>query len=303
VSVRLPRRSAVFAGGLVAAMTLVGCGSSSGGGSVAAPSAGGSAVAVTADSALAARLPAKVKSAGVINSGTDASYAPIESIAEDGKTIEGFDVDLGNAMGAKLGVKINFVNSPFDSIIPGIDSGKYDVGFSSFTPTAQRMQKVDFVNYLNNGTLWAVKKGNPGKINADDACGKKVAVQKGTTQVDDITARSKKCTDAGKPAITVDQYQLQTDATTAVVSGKDDAMLADSPVVSYAVVKSGGQVEQLGDQYGAAPTGIALPKGSPLTQLFADTLTALIKDGTYGKITSKWGLDKLAVTSVDINKV
>jgi polar amino acid transport system substrate-binding protein len=300
VSVRIPsRRSAVFAGGLVAALTLVGCGSGSDGGSVAAPSAASSA-AVSSD--LAARLPAKIKSAGVINSGTDASYAPMESVGEDGKTIEGFDVDLGNAMAAKLGIKVNFVNSPFDGIIPGVDAGKYDVGFSSFTPTEERMKKVDFVNYLNNGTLWAVKKGNPGKIDAADACGKKVAVQKGTTQVDDITARSKKCTDAGKPAITIDQYQLQTDATTAVVSGKDDAMLADSPVVSYAVVKSGGQVEQLGEQYGAAPTGIALPKGSPLTQLFADTLTELIKDGTYAKITSKWGLDKLAVTSVDINK-
>ena len=67
-------------------------------------------------------------------------------------------------------------------------------------------------------------------------------MQTGTVQVDDITARSKKCTDAGKPAITIDQYQAQSDATAAVVSGKDDAMLADSPVSAYAVKQTNGQL-------------------------------------------------------------
>ncbi len=72
------------------------------------------------------------------------------------------------------------------------------------------------VSYFSAGTQWATKTGNPSGINPDDACGKKVAVQTGTVQVDDITARSKKCTDAGKPAITIDQYQAQSDATAAV---------------------------------------------------------------------------------------
>ncbi len=291
------------AGLVLGVLALSGCGGSGStvkAGSSGPPSAtGGSS---ETDPALAAKLPANVKAAGVIKSGTDASYPPMESVGKDGQTVEGFDVDLGNAVAAKLGVKIVFINAPFDSIIPGIASGKYDLGFSSFTPTVARMQSVDFVNYLSNGTLWAVKKGNPGTVNRDDACGKKVAVQKGTTQVDDVTARSEVCTKAGKPAITVDQYQLQTDATTAVVSGKDVAMLADSPVISYAVTQSGGQVEQLGEQYGAAPTGVALPKGGPLTQVLADTFTALIADGSYAKITSKWGLGKLAVTATAVNQ-
>ena len=73
---------------------------------------------------------------------------------------------------------------------------------------------------------------------------------------DDITARSKACVDAGKEAIQIDQYQLQSDATNAVVTGKDDAMLADSPVIAYAIQQTGDKLEQLGDIYDAAPYGV-----------------------------------------------
>ena len=103
------------------------------------------------------------------------------------------------------------------------------------------------VSYFNAGTQWATKKGNPTKVDPENACGKKIAVQTATVQVDDITARSKKCTDAGKPAITIDQYDGQDEATAAVVSGKDDAVLADSPVVAYAVKQTNGQLELLGE--------------------------------------------------------
>ena len=303
VPARVSRSTARVVALSAGALLLAACGGSSTSAGTTSSSRGSTGAATgSVDSALAARLPASIKSAGVIKSGTDASYPPMESVSADGKTIEGFDVDLGNAVAAKLGVKISFVNSPFDSIIPGIASGKYDLGFSSFTPTADRMKTVDFVNYLSNGTLWAVKPGNRAGVDKDNACGKKVAVQKATTQVDDIDARDKQCTSAGKPAITIDQYQLQTDATTAVISGKDDAMLADSPVISYAVAQSKGQVEQLGDQYGAAPTGVALPKGGPLTPVIADALTAVVKDGTYQQILSKWGLTKLAVTTIQTNQ-
>ena len=97
------------------------------------------------------------------------------------------------------------------------------------------------VSYFVAGTAWAVPVDNPGDVSPDSACGKKVAVQKATVQVDDITARSEECLTSGESEITIDQYTLQTDATTAVVSGKDDAMLADSPVVAYAVKQTGGR--------------------------------------------------------------
>ena len=129
------------------------------------------------------------------------------------------------------------------------------------------------VSYFSAGTLWATKKGNPTKITPDDACGKKVAVQKATVQVDDITARSDKCKTAGKPGIQIDQYQGQDQATAAVVSGKDEAMLADSPVIAYAVKQTNGQLEKLGSIYDSAPYGYVVQKKDTA---FADALAGAV---------------------------
>ena len=85
------------------------------------------------------------------------------------------------------------------------------------------------VSYFSAGTQWATKKGNPEKVSLDDACGKAIGVQKGTVQVDDLAARSKKCTDAGKPAINPIVQEGQDQVTADLVSGKTVAMLADSP--------------------------------------------------------------------------
>ncbi|SHM38521.1 ABC transporter substrate-binding protein [Cryptosporangium aurantiacum] len=256
----------------------------------------------SADSALADKVPDAIKADGKILVGTDSSYAPSEFLAEDGKTIQGFDVDLFTAVAQKLGLKAEFQTADFDAIIPGIGSGKYEVGVSSFTINAERKKTVDMVSYFNAGTQWATKKGNPEKLDIDNACGKKIAVQQGTVQVDDITARSKKCTDAGKKAITIDQYQGQDQATAAVVSGKDAATLADSPVAAYAVEQTNGQLELLGDIYEAAPYGYVLKKDqAEFAQAVADAVKALIADGSYKTILEKWGVEAGAITDPAVN--
>ena len=108
------------------------------------------------------------------------------------------------------------------------------------------------ISYFNAGTQWAVAKGNPQKVSIDDACGKSVGVQKATVQGADIEARSAKCTAAGKPAIDIQQFNLQSDVTTAVTSGRWTRCSPDSPVIGYAVQQS-PQLEALGDVYDSAP--------------------------------------------------
>ena len=111
---------------------------------------------------------------------------------------------------------------------------------SSFSINPERVQTVDMVSYFSAGTqLVAVKSGNPDNINADDLCGKTVGVQAGTVQVDDLAARNQKCTAEGKPAIQVTELQAQTDVTLALTANRVVAMLADSPVVDYAVKTTG----------------------------------------------------------------
>ena len=261
---------------------------------------GATVPSASADTSLADKVPAEIKAAGKLIIGTDSSYAPSEYLDADGKTIIGFDVDLFNAVAQKLGLTTEWQSAKFADIIPGVGSGKYTVGVSSFTVNAEREKQATMVSYFSAGTQWAAKAG--ATINADDVCGKKVAVQVGTVQLDDITARSKKCTDAGKPKITIDQYQAQSDATNAVVSGKDQAMLADSPVCAYAVKQTNGQLALVGDIYDSAPYGYVLPKAqTELGSAIELALEALIADGTYKSILTKWGVEAGGITDPAVN--
>jgi polar amino acid transport system substrate-binding protein len=288
------------AGAAIVGLALSACGSSS----LSTPTTSGSTPAASqaADPALVAKLPAKIKTAGQIVVGTDATYAPNEFLAADGKTVQGMDVDLFNAVMQKFGVKVVWQPANFDSIILGVDSGKYDVGVSSFTINPDRKKQVNMVSYFNAGTQWAVLKGNPKKVDPENACGLSIGVQKGTVQIDDLTARSKKCTDAGKKPITQIVEQAQSKVTADVVSGKAAAMLADSPVGLYAVKQTSGQLEALGKIYAAAPYGFVIPKSeTAFAQAIADALTSLNSTGDYKKALSTWGNDSGAISTFAVN--
>ncbi len=290
------RRGALVALAAAALLAAAGCGSDSG-------SSGSTPAASTSeDTSLSAKVPADVKSDGTIIVGTDPTYPPNEFLDTDGKTVIGFDVDVFDAVAGKLGLKTQWVPAPFGAIITGVKSGKYEIGVSSFTINAERMQAATMVSYFSAGTQWSTKKGNPASVDPDNACGKNVAVQKDTVQVPDVQARSKKCTAAGKPAITIDQYDKQDVATASIVSGKDDAGLADSPVMAYAVKQTNGELELLGDIYDSAPYGYVLPKDqTDFGQAIADTLKTLIADGTYEKILTKWGVEAGAIDDPTVN--
>lgn len=300
---RLRPTTLLIAGLATAGLALSACGSDSlDGSSTASSSSSSSSSSGSVDAALAAKVPQKIKDAGKIVVGSDASYAPNEFLADDGKTVQGMDVDLFTAVAAKLGLKAEFQNAGFDTIILGVTSGKYDVGVSSFTINDERKKSVNMVSYFNAGTQWVVKSGNPKKVDPDNACGLNIGVQKGTVQIDDLTARSKKCTDAGKPAIKQIIDADQSKVTASVISGKSDAMLADSPVGLYAVKQTKGQLEALGDIYDAAPYGFVVPKDqTDFAQAIADALKAMAADGSYKAALDKWGNDTGSISDFAVN--
>jgi polar amino acid transport system substrate-binding protein len=294
------RRGALLGLVLTVALVAAGCGDDGADSGSTGTTAG---AAPTVDEALAAKVPDTIKSDGKVLIGTDASYAPNEFLDADGKTVVGWDVDLFNAVAAKLGLQTEWQSATFDAIIPGVQSGKYEMGISSFTINDERKQQVNMVSYFSAGTQWGTKTGNPTGVQPDNACGKKVAVQTNTVQdTEDLPKRDEACTAAGNPAITVDRYQRQDQATAAVVSGKDDAMLADSPVLAYAVKQTNGQLELLGDIYDAAPYGYVIEKDqTEFAQAVADAVQALITDGTYKTILDKWGVGAGAIDNPAVN--
>ena len=250
-----------------------------------------------------AKLPAKIKDAGTIVIGTDATYQPNEYLDADGKTVIGMDVELFDAVMAKFGVKTQWVPSAFDAIILGVQSSKYDVGVSSFTINVERLEQATMVSYFTAGTQWVTQKGNPKAVNPDDACGKTVGVQKGTVQADeDLPTRNKACTDAGKPEIKVLVDADQAKVTASVQSGKADAMLVDLPPAIAAVDSTGGTLELLGEQYDSAPYGYVLPKEeTDFGEAIVEALKQLKADGTYDQILAKWKTEGGAITDFAVN--
>jgi polar amino acid transport system substrate-binding protein len=282
----------------VGALLLSACGSSSLSGEPAGSSA--PSVSVSQNEDLSAQLPESIRSAGVIKIGTDASYAPNEFLAADGKTVQGFDVDLFNAVAAKFGVKTEWQPSSFDTIIVGVGSGKYDIGISSFTINEERKGQVNMVSYFTAGTQWATQAGNPKGVDPDNACGKTIAVQDKTVQQEeDLPARTKAC---GSNPIKVLPFEGQDQATAAVVSGRADAMLADSPVVAYAVKQSGDKLETLGDIYEAAPYGYVVAKDqTEFADAIVEALQAIESDGAYQESLDKWGVGDGAISDFAVN--
>jgi len=247
-------------------------------------------------------VPAAIKAKGTLTVAADATYAPNEFVAANGKTVIGMDPDLAQALGKVLGLKVKVVNATFDSIIPGLAAGKYDLGMSSFTDTKARQKVVDFVTYFSAGTSFYVKaSGGPNIRSLSDLCGHKVAVERGTTQETDSTAQVAKCKKAGKPAVTVLPFPDQNGANLALASGRADVGMADSPVAAYQVKQSHGQFKLSGKPYGTAPYGIAIPKKSGMAKPILAALKQLITNGRYMAILKKWGIQSGAISHPVIN--
>ncbi len=278
----------------VLALSLTGCVNNAS--TTSSPSA---TATVSIDSAAAALLPASIAEKGILNVASDASYAPNEFKDADGAAI-GWEIELVNAIAAKLGLRADVNQASFDNIIPSIVGGKFDVGISSFTDTVEREQQVDFVSYFSAGNQWATAAGK--SVDPDNACGLTVAAMTGGTQItDELPARSEKCVAAGKAPLTILQFDDNAAATNAAALGQADAVSADSPVTLYAIAQSAGKLVLAGATFDSAPYGIVLAKDGGLAPGVQAALQSLIADGTYGKILTAWGVADGALATASLN--
>lgn len=279
-----------------------GCGATgNGSGDTGSASSSTAATGPGKNASLAAMVPADVAKDGKLTIGTDTTYAPNEFVDDSNKTV-GMDIDLGDAIAQELGLTADFQAASFDGILAGLSAGKFELAMSSFSVSTERLQTVDMVSYFTAGTSMAVLKGNPAGLTLNDLCGHTVAVQKGTTQADDLATRSATCTQGGKGPITVSEFQAQTDVALALTSKRAEAMLADSPVVDYAVKQTNGQLEKVGASYANAPYGIGVAKNKgDFAKAVQGAVQALMDDGTYKQILDKWGVGAGAITKSELN--
>jgi polar amino acid transport system substrate-binding protein len=249
---------------------------------------------------IAAQVPPAIKAKGTLVVASEAEYAPNEFIAPDGHTVIGMDPDMVKAIAAVLGLKAKVVNSTFEAIIPGLAAGRYDIGASSFTDTKEREKTVDFVTYLSVGQAFLTKASGGPKPNAlADLCGLTVSVEKGTVEFEEAEEQNKKCKEAGKP-IKLLTFPGQNEANLALSSGRAEVDYADSPIIAYQVRQLGVSVHS-SPTFGAAPYGLALPKGNGMAKPVLEALKVLMANGTYAAILKKWELQSAAITNPVIN--
>jgi polar amino acid transport system substrate-binding protein len=257
----------------------------------------GALVAATA-SALAATNatippPARIAAAGKIVYCSDISYPPEEFYK--GSTPAGSDIDLGGAIAKLMGVKAEFKNTTFDSVIAALMTKKCDAIISGMNDTAARRTQVAFVDYLKVGQSLMVKKGNPEHISKlSDLSGKSVSVESATTNRAFLTTQSSKLVKAGKQPIQVKTFPKDTDAVAALKAGRVDAYFGDSPVVVYYVLRD-SSLAIGGAPVAPIPVGIAIRKSDPLKSAVQKAVDRLYATGTIKRIVAKWGMTK-AVT-------
>ncbi|MFD3379250.1 MULTISPECIES: ABC transporter substrate-binding protein [unclassified Streptomyces] len=303
------RIAAVGAIAVAGALLLTGCGDQT-----EDKDSGSSNTADSSAAPLADQLPKAIRDKGVIKVGSDIAYAPVEFKDESGKTV-GIDPDLADAMGKQLGVKFEFENGTFDTLLTGLRSKRYDIAMSAMTDSKDRQEGidadtgkkvgegVDFVDYFTAGVSIYTKKGADQGIKTwDDLCGKKIVVQRNTVSNDLAKAQAKECPAGQK--LTIEAFDNDQQAQTRLRAGGADAGSSDFPVAAYAAKTSGGgnDFEVVGEQVEAAPYGIAIAKSNTeLRDALQAALDAIIKNGEYDKIIAKWGVEAGAVKEAAIN--
>jgi polar amino acid transport system substrate-binding protein len=257
--------------------------------------------ALAVNDAAAQLLPDSIKSSKVLRVAIPTNEPPTQFYREGTQEMTGTNPDVARLLGQALGLKVDIQVANFDSIIPGIAAGRYDMTVSSMTPTTKRMEVLDFVDYMQMGNSIAVVTGNPqGITDQHSMCGKKVGLLTGSYQLTvNVPAYDDDCKAGGKETIQRSEFQDTRQAISALTSGRLDAVLADSPILNFAATQN-SQIE-ISSKYDFTPVGIGMPKDSGLVNAVSAALSDVIKSDTYIKVLGKYGLESSAINDPRVN--
>ncbi|MFH9740834.1 ABC transporter substrate-binding protein [Streptomyces roseolus] len=294
---------------LLAALTACGSGGASGtapaGARAPAAPADDPVAAVRKVDSAAALLPADVREAGTLRIGSSIGFPPGAYYPDGpGKPPAGQDIDIADAVAKVLGVRLERQDASFETILPALASGKYDVGTGNFGVTRERLKSVDFVTYINDGQGFAVKKGDTTlttKVtDLTQLCGLTIGTGAGTTFEATLTAKKGVCAEAGKEPYDVKVYSENGATLTALQQGRIDVVMSTINGLRHQAAQPAAQTAFLGE-FHRLDVGFAFRKGSPLTPAFRAAVNELIEDGTYARILRKWGTTASAIDASRIN--
>ncbi len=318
MSTSITRRTAAAALGLATTLVLAACSNPDDGGTteVAATSDNKTKINISPDQkrittdkvdSIAAEVPERIRKRGTLEIvDSSGSAAPLTFFATDNKTVIGVEPDIASLVADVLGLELHINTVSWENIFVGLDSAKYDVGFSNITVTEERKEKYDFATYREDNLGFEARKGSGLKVTGpEDVAGRTVAVGSGTNQEKLLIEWSKENEKAGRKPVNIKYYQNDSDTYLALQSGRIDLYLGPNPTAAYHAATT-GRTEVVGTYSGAGATlqgliAATTKKDSGLVKPLADALNHVIENGTYAKVLGRWGLSDEAVTKSEIN--
>jgi polar amino acid transport system substrate-binding protein len=250
-----------------------------------------------AGSAFAAGDVGEIRHAGKIVFCSDLSVPPFVYL--DPKTIKpaGFDVDVGIAIAKDMGVAAEYKNISFDGLIPALQAGQCDAIISALFDKPSRRKVVDFVDYADVGNAVIVKADSSLAITKlADLSGRKVAVERGSVNEQEVVAASDELGKQGKPKISIVSLPKATDAIQQLLTGLVDAFYGGTATEADYNKQNPGVLKLAGPQTSTFFTGIATLKNDAALH---DALAAAFKqtqsDGSYDAVVKKWSFESMAL--------
>ncbi|BCW43135.1 ABC transporter substrate-binding protein [Arthrobacter sp. StoSoilB5] len=251
-------------------------------------------------------LPASYKDKGELTVAMDLHYPPTTFLAEDNSTPIGLNPDIARLVAKKLGLKLKFQDTKFDTIVPGLDGGRFDFTATTMSKTEERLKVLDMIDYFKAGNSVAVAAGNPLKLTNETLCGKNIAVTQGSTgQLKRLPALNEQtCTSKGQPAINAVTLPNVQEALTQLASKRIDGILYDTTSLAWAEKQQPKSFTILTPQINVGSsdlTAIGVKKGSALTPALQAAIQSVLNSPEYKKSLSTWGLDAGAITDAKLN--
>ncbi|NBE56863.1 ABC transporter substrate-binding protein [Streptomyces boluensis] len=313
------RRTALALAVTSALALTTGCGASSadeGGGSRPGPGAKGSSINLEPKQnrvqakkvpEIAKLVPDRIRERGTLDVVNSAgSTPPLTFYATDDRTVIGVETDLASLVADVLGLKVRYHSVDWANIFVGLDSGKYDAGFSNITVTEERKEKYDFATYRLDTIAFEAKKGKDWKVKGPaDVAGRTIGVSSGTNQEKLLVDWSERNVKAGRKATQIKYFQNSSDYYLALGSGRIDAYLGPNPVASYHA-KTTGQTEVIGTFSGAGEgvegkIAATTKKDNGLVKALHKAVQRVVDHGEYRKVLKRWGLTGEAVRTSELN--
>jgi polar amino acid transport system substrate-binding protein len=245
-------------------------------------------------------LPDSVKDAGVLRLATSLQWPPFGYKDDNGEP-EGIDIDLITVLAEKLGLTLEITDVKFPSIIPGVETGRFDIGANQLSRQPEREKVVQFVVYFRSYLGLLVRRGVT-DVDVDHLCGRTLALTQGSAQIKVAEQLSKDCVAQGKDEIGFLFYPNSADTYLAVANGRGDGFLTGQAVGVY-IAKHNDKLHMTKSTLAetASIAGIVVDNDNDqLAEALQIALVSAIEDGSYMKILEEYGAEDGALTAEEV---